>query len=145
MAPHGGVEDFSGDCSGDAPGNCEERALNLCLPALDIASVASLVCVRAHRAGARLGGRRGRASVKEMAWRRSPSAAPLLPPGVAVPGSLTWIGCRMNAEQQKVVQYLNEAEASERALVRVLQSQIAMTPRGSYRSALETHLDETRG
>src|SRR6476620_8919572 len=50
----------------------------------------------------------------------------------------------MNAEQQKVVQYLNEAEASERALVRVLQSQIAMTPRGSYRSALETHLDETR-
>ena len=50
----------------------------------------------------------------------------------------------MNAEQEKVVQYLNEAEASERALVRVLQSQIAMTPRGSYRSALETHLDETR-
>ena len=39
----------------------------------------------------------------------------------------------MNAEQQKVVQYLNEAHASERALVRVLQSQIAMTPRGSYR------------
>ena len=34
----------------------------------------------------------------------------------------------MNADQQKVVQYLNEAEASERALVRVLQSQIAMTP-----------------
>jgi ferritin-like metal-binding protein YciE len=50
----------------------------------------------------------------------------------------------MNADQRKVVQYLNEAEASERALVRVLQSQIAMTPRGSYRSALETHLDETR-
>ena len=50
----------------------------------------------------------------------------------------------MNADQQKVVQYLNEAEASERALVRVLQSQIAMTPRGSYRSALETHLDATR-
>jgi ferritin-like metal-binding protein YciE len=50
----------------------------------------------------------------------------------------------MNADQKKVVQYLNEAEASERTLVRVLQSQIAMTPRGSYRSALETHLDETR-
>jgi ferritin-like metal-binding protein YciE len=50
----------------------------------------------------------------------------------------------MNADQKKVVQYLNEAEASERALVRVLQSQIAMTPRGSYRSALTTHLDETR-
>src|SRR4029077_9120606 len=33
---------------------------------------------------------------------------------------------------------------SERALVRVLQSQIGMTPRGSYRSGLETHLRETR-
>jgi ferritin-like metal-binding protein YciE len=50
----------------------------------------------------------------------------------------------MDASTQKVVQYLGEAHASELALVRVLQSQIAMTPRGSYRSALETHLDETR-
>jgi ferritin-like metal-binding protein YciE len=50
----------------------------------------------------------------------------------------------MNTDQQKVVQYLNEAEATERALERVLQSQIAMTPHGSYRSILETHLDETR-
>ena len=50
----------------------------------------------------------------------------------------------MNSGQQKVVQYLNEAHASEVALVRVLQSQIAMTPRGDYRSALETHLSETR-
>ncbi|MGI8623438.1 MAG: DUF892 family protein, partial [Solirubrobacteraceae bacterium] len=50
----------------------------------------------------------------------------------------------MNASQQKVVQYLNEAHASEHALVRVLQSQIAMTPSGSYRSGLETHLGETR-
>jgi ferritin-like metal-binding protein YciE len=47
-------------------------------------------------------------------------------------------------EQQKIVQYLNEAHATEQALVRVLQSQIAMTPRGSYRTALETHLRETR-
>jgi ferritin-like metal-binding protein YciE len=46
--------------------------------------------------------------------------------------------------QQKIVQYLNEAHATEHALIRVLQSQIAMTPRGSYRSGLETHLDETR-
>src|SRR5689334_3375818 len=46
--------------------------------------------------------------------------------------------------EQKIVQYLNEAHASEVALVRVLQSQIAMTPRGTYRSALETHLQETR-
>ncbi len=50
----------------------------------------------------------------------------------------------MNASQQKVVQYLSEARVSEAALVRVLQSQIAMTPRGSYRSGLETHLNETR-
>ncbi|HSD04064.1 MAG TPA: ferritin-like domain-containing protein, partial [Gaiellales bacterium] len=50
----------------------------------------------------------------------------------------------MNADQQKIVQYLDEAHASEQALVRVLQSQIAMTPRGAYRSALETHLAETR-
>jgi ferritin-like metal-binding protein YciE len=50
----------------------------------------------------------------------------------------------MSASQQKVVQYLGEARASELALVRVLQSQIAMTPRGSYRSALDNHLGETR-
>jgi ferritin-like metal-binding protein YciE len=48
------------------------------------------------------------------------------------------------ASQQKVVQYLHEARASEDALVRVLQSQIAMTPRGSYRGMLETHLGQTR-
>ncbi len=50
----------------------------------------------------------------------------------------------MNASQTKIVQYLDEAHAHERALVSVLMSQIAMTPRGSYRSALETHLRETR-
>jgi ferritin-like metal-binding protein YciE len=50
----------------------------------------------------------------------------------------------MSPDTQKIVQYLNEAHASEVALVRVLQSQIAMTPRGSYRSALESHLGETR-
>ncbi len=50
----------------------------------------------------------------------------------------------MNFGQQKVVQYLNEARASEDALIRVQQSQIAMTPRGSYRTALENHLGETR-
>ena len=50
----------------------------------------------------------------------------------------------MNTDQQKLVQYLNEAHSTEQALIRVLQSQIAMTPRGSYRSGLETHLDETR-
>src|SRR3954469_9455554 len=50
----------------------------------------------------------------------------------------------MSPDTQKIVQYLNEAHASEVALVRVLQSQIAMTPRGSYRSAIESHLAETR-
>jgi len=50
----------------------------------------------------------------------------------------------MNSSTQKVVQYLNEAHATEMTLIRVLQSQIAMTPRGSYRSGLESHLVETR-
>ena len=50
----------------------------------------------------------------------------------------------MNTDQQKVVQYLNDAHSTEQALIRALQSQIALTPRGSYRSGLETHLDETR-
>ena len=50
----------------------------------------------------------------------------------------------MSQSQQKLVQYLNEAHATEAGLVRVLQSQIAMTPRGSYRDLLEKHLDETR-
>jgi ferritin-like metal-binding protein YciE len=48
------------------------------------------------------------------------------------------------SEQQKVIQYLGEAHQTEMALTRELQSQIAMTPRGSYRSALESHLEETR-
>ena len=54
------------------------------------------------------------------------------------------IGADMSTSDQKVMQYLNEAHATELALVRVLQSQIAMTPRGSYREGLERHLDETR-
>src|SRR5205823_14702177 len=50
----------------------------------------------------------------------------------------------MSKSNQKVVQYLNEAHASEIGLVSVLESRIAMTPRGSYRDGLEKHLDETR-
>ena len=50
----------------------------------------------------------------------------------------------MSKSDQKVVQYLGEAHASEVGLVSVLQSQIAMTPRGSYREGLEKHLGETR-
>ena len=50
----------------------------------------------------------------------------------------------MTQANQKLLQYLDEAHATEAGLVRVLQSQIAMTPRGSYRSGLEQHLRETR-
>ena len=51
----------------------------------------------------------------------------------------------MNKQQkQKIVQYLNEAHGAELALVRQLQAQIAMTPRGQYRDGLESHLRETR-
>jgi ferritin-like metal-binding protein YciE len=50
----------------------------------------------------------------------------------------------MDKGDQKIVQYLEEAHASETALVSVLQSQAAMTPRGSYRDAVEQHLGETR-
>jgi ferritin-like metal-binding protein YciE len=48
-------------------------------------------------------------------------------------------------QQQKIVQYLNEAHATELALVRELQAQIAMTPKGRYRDGLEQHLQETHG
>ena len=47
-------------------------------------------------------------------------------------------------QEQKIVQYLDEAHGSELALVRQLQAQIAMTPKGQYRDGLETHLQETR-
>jgi ferritin-like metal-binding protein YciE len=50
----------------------------------------------------------------------------------------------MGQSEQMIVQYLSEAHATEVALTRVLQSQIAMTPRGTYRSGLEKHLKETR-
>jgi ferritin-like metal-binding protein YciE len=49
----------------------------------------------------------------------------------------------MSKSERKVVQYLGEAHASEVGLVSVLRSQIAMTPRGSYRDGLEKHLEET--
>jgi ferritin-like metal-binding protein YciE len=50
----------------------------------------------------------------------------------------------MSQSEQKIVQHLNEAHAMEIGLVRVLHSQIAMTPRGTYRAALEKHLGETQ-
>jgi len=47
-------------------------------------------------------------------------------------------------QKQKITQYLNEAHGAELALVRQLQAQIAMTPKGQYRDGLESHLRETR-
>jgi len=49
----------------------------------------------------------------------------------------------MNDSQKRVARYLHEALASELALMTVLRSQIAMTPHGRYRDALDTHLRET--
>jgi len=50
----------------------------------------------------------------------------------------------MSIEQdQKVIQYLYEAQAMEAALVQTLTVHIAMTPSGSYRNGLEKHLTET--
>jgi ferritin-like metal-binding protein YciE len=43
-----------------------------------------------------------------------------------------------------VLQYLDEAHATETALVTNLRAHIAMTTEGSYRSLLERHLDETQ-
>jgi ferritin-like metal-binding protein YciE len=50
----------------------------------------------------------------------------------------------MSQSERKIVQYLNEAHASEAGLTRVLQAQIAVTPAGSFRNLLEKHLGETR-
>lgn len=50
----------------------------------------------------------------------------------------------MTSAEHKIVRYLNEAHATETGLMRQLQGQIAMTPEGSYRTALERHLQQTR-
>jgi ferritin-like metal-binding protein YciE len=50
----------------------------------------------------------------------------------------------MTTSTQKIVQYLDEAHATEVGLIRDLQTQIAITPRGAYRTGLEKHLRETR-
>jgi ferritin-like metal-binding protein YciE len=43
-----------------------------------------------------------------------------------------------------IVQYLNEAHATEQALVTTLQAHITMTPHGAHRELLVRHLAETR-
>ena len=48
----------------------------------------------------------------------------------------------MDKTEQKIVQYLSEVHATEQALVTALQSQIAMTPGGSYRGRITTLRDD---
>jgi ferritin-like metal-binding protein YciE len=51
----------------------------------------------------------------------------------------------MTDPANKIAQHLNVARATELALVQTLTAHIAITPRGSYRSLLERHLEETKG
>ena len=48
------------------------------------------------------------------------------------------------AAEALVVQHLNEAHATEEALVTTLTAHIAITPAGAYRNLLEHHREETR-
>jgi ferritin-like metal-binding protein YciE len=50
----------------------------------------------------------------------------------------------MTQRDSKLVQYLNEAYATERRLEIALQAHIAMTPRRDYKSRLRDHLKETK-
>ncbi|HEX3874882.1 MAG TPA: DUF892 family protein [Solirubrobacteraceae bacterium] len=49
----------------------------------------------------------------------------------------------MSRSGRKIVQYLHEAHAAEVGRRRDMQAQIAITPPGRYRTALERHLGET--
>ena len=48
------------------------------------------------------------------------------------------------SREKKIARYLREANGMEKALTDVLTSQIAMTPRGAHRKALQLHLRQTR-
>ena len=50
----------------------------------------------------------------------------------------------MSKSEDKLIQYLNEAHATELALVSTLRAHISMTPSSSYRALLEEHLDRPR-
>jgi ferritin-like metal-binding protein YciE len=50
----------------------------------------------------------------------------------------------MNERDAKIVQYLNDAYATERRLEIALQGHIAMTPRADYKTRLREHLKETK-
>src|SRR3954454_23430719 len=47
-------------------------------------------------------------------------------------------------QREKLIQYLNEAHATELALVRTLEAHLEVTPDGDYRAALAEHVRETR-
>src|SRR5215207_8593067 len=51
---------------------------------------------------------------------------------------------QLEAGRALLLQHLEEAHATEQALVTNLRAHIAMTPRGSYRASLERHLTETQ-
>jgi ferritin-like metal-binding protein YciE len=50
----------------------------------------------------------------------------------------------LNKRDEKVVQYLNDAYATERRLEIALQAHIEMTPRADYKKRLREHLKETK-
>ena len=50
----------------------------------------------------------------------------------------------MNQRDAKIVQYLNDAYATERRLEIALQGHIAMTSRADYKKRLREHLKETK-
>jgi ferritin-like metal-binding protein YciE len=50
----------------------------------------------------------------------------------------------MTQAQRKIVQYLEQAHAMELGLVRAMEGQTAAAPPGSYRTAVEAHLAQTR-
>ena len=51
---------------------------------------------------------------------------------------------QVEAGRRLVIQYLNEALGTERALVTTLRTHIGMTPEGEYRGVLERHIGETQ-
>ncbi len=51
---------------------------------------------------------------------------------------------QLEAGRALLLQHLEEAHATEQALVTNLRAHITMTPRGSYRTSLERHLEETQ-
>jgi ferritin-like metal-binding protein YciE len=50
----------------------------------------------------------------------------------------------LTKRDEKIVQYLNDAYATERRLEIALQAHIAMTPRADYKQRLREHLKETK-